>query len=103
MRLQEIRERNDRRKTLSKERKNEYSMAREIEYQRLVDKSVDDIEYLLNHCDKLKEMILREQYWRVRYETALKKISVPMPGSRDNELVLYYERMAEEALKEDTE
>jgi len=30
---------------------------------------------------------------------ALENISVPMPGSRDNQLVLYYERTAKEALE----
>lgn len=38
---------------------------------------------------------------RDKYRDALKKISVPMPGSRDNELVLYYERIAQSALKEE--
>lgn len=32
-------------------------------------------------------------------QEALKKIAAPMPGSRENELVMYYERTAQQALK----
>ena len=46
---------------------------------------LNDVEYLLSKLEIA--------------EKELEKISVPMPGSRDNELVLYYERTAAEALK----
>ena len=37
---------------------------------------------------------------RLEYaERVLKKIAIPMPGSRDNELVLHYERTAQRAVE----
>jgi hypothetical protein len=68
-----------------KERLNE-GVKTESGLREIHDHAPDDIEYLLQRLE--------------RYEKALKKISVPMPGSRDNELVLHKERIAEEALKE---
>lgn len=56
-RIQEIEQRKDRRKELMTTRKNEFAMHREVEYQKLTDYTVDDIEYLLAENKRYREAL----------------------------------------------
>ena len=87
-RLESIKGNNEKRKRLMNERKNEYSMTRELEYQGLVNKSVEDIEYLLQRLE--------------RYEKALNDITTEIAYTTitPSEKVQEIEYIVEEALKE---
>lgn len=56
-RIQEIENRKDRRKELMDTRKNEFAIQREVEYQKLTDKTADDIEYLLAENKRYREAL----------------------------------------------
>ena len=61
--IESIKERNERRKKLKHDRKDEFAMLRELEYQGLVDQSVEDVEYLLNEVERLKGALEKIRDW----------------------------------------
>ncbi len=57
MSLEDIKKRNERRKELTKDRKQRFDMLREVEYQRLVDSSSDDIDALLSKLEQAEKAL----------------------------------------------
>ncbi|OCT12652.1 hypothetical protein A8709_33110 [Paenibacillus pectinilyticus] len=70
-RLEEIKGRNDLRKIMTQERKYEFSMLKEMEYQRLVEKSVEDVDYLINEVELLQKAVAKSMSLLDQYEDIL--------------------------------